>query len=91
MFGPISVNWAGQPLRTWDTLLGYIRGTTTTTGLTVEAFYHDGCYETGRSVPQEDMDALNLERHTVCPNWNYTLQPRTHRQTVESQEREVVS
>jgi hypothetical protein len=89
--GPISLNWAGQPLRTWDTLLAYMRGTTTTTGLKVDAFRHDGCYETGRSVAQEDLDALNLERHAVCPNWNYTL--RSHPQaTVEAaQEREVVS
>lgn len=35
LFGPISLNWAGKPLRTWETLLGYIRATTTTTGLPV--------------------------------------------------------
>ena len=32
LFSQISLNWAGKPLRTWDTMLGYIRGTTTTTG-----------------------------------------------------------
>jgi hypothetical protein len=26
LFGPISTNWAGRPLRTWETLLSYIRG-----------------------------------------------------------------
>jgi hypothetical protein len=31
-FGPISLNWAGQPLREWETVLDYIRGTTTTGG-----------------------------------------------------------
>ena len=90
LFGPISLNWAGQPLRTWDTLLAYIRGTTTTTGLKVDAFRHDGCYETGRSVAQEDLDALNLEHHAVCPNWNYTLRPRTQATVEAAQEREVV-
>ena len=54
----MSPHRAGQPLRTWDTLLAYIRGTTTTTGLKVDAFRHDGCYELGRSVAQEDLDAL---------------------------------
>jgi hypothetical protein len=24
--GPISMNWAGPPLRTWETLVGYLRG-----------------------------------------------------------------
>ena len=29
LFGPISINWAGKPLRTFETMLAYIRGTTT--------------------------------------------------------------
>ena len=29
LFGPISQNWAGHPLATWDTMLGYLQGTTT--------------------------------------------------------------
>jgi WD40 repeat protein len=36
-FSPDGKNWAGKPLRTLELMLGYIRGTTTTTGLTVEA------------------------------------------------------
>ena len=35
LFGFISLNWAGQPLRTFARLVGLIRGTRTTTGLTV--------------------------------------------------------
>ena len=37
LFGPISTNWAGKPLRCLGTMLGYIRGTRTETGLEVEA------------------------------------------------------
>ena len=37
LFSQISLNWAGKPLRTFETMLGYIRGTTTTTGLRVTA------------------------------------------------------
>jgi len=76
LFSHISINWAGKPLRTWDTMLGYIRGTTTTTGLEVRACLHPGVYETGRSVSDAEMTLLNLERHTICPNWNYTIRPR---------------
>lgn len=76
LFGPISLNWAGIPLRTWDTVLNYLQGTTTTTGLTVRAFLHDQVYRTGQQVSDAEMDALNLERHAVCPTWNYTLRPR---------------
>jgi len=76
LFSYISMNWAGKPLRTWETMLGYIRGTTTTTGLEVRAFLHDGVYETGQSVADAEMKRLNLEHHTICPKWNYTIHPR---------------
>jgi hypothetical protein len=76
LFGPISLNWAGTPLRTWDTILAYLRGTTTTTDLEVQALLHDKVYEAGRSVTTAAMQALNLEHHALCPHWNYTLRPR---------------
>jgi hypothetical protein len=76
LFSHISLNWAGKPLRTWDTMLGYIRGTTTTTGLEVHAFLQEGVYETGQSVSDADMHRLQLECHALCPNWNYTIHPR---------------
>ena len=76
LFGPISINWAVKPLRTLEAMLAYIRGTTTQTGLKVKAFLLDGHYEKGLKVPDWEMQALNLERHEVCPNWNYTIRPR---------------
>ncbi len=76
LFGPISLNWAAQPLRTWDTLTAFIRGTTTTTGLTVRAERLERLYPTGLCVSDEEMATLNLTAHAVCPSWNYTIQPR---------------
>jgi hypothetical protein len=77
LFGPISLNWAGVPLRTWETMLALIRGTTTTTGLAVQAVRCEGVYDTGRRVSAAEMAALNLTPHDVCPSWNYTLRPRS--------------
>lgn len=77
LFGPISLNWAGYPLRTWETLLAYIRGTTTTTGLEVHAVRLDGHYATGVRVSAAEMATLNLAPHDTCPTWNYTLRPRS--------------
>jgi Rhodopirellula transposase DDE domain len=77
LFGPISLTWAGHPLTTWETMRGYLQGTTTATGLTVRAALHDGTYQTGERVSDADMAALNLTRHAVCPTWNYTLRPRS--------------
>jgi hypothetical protein len=75
LFSHLSLNWAGKPLRTWDTMLGDIRGTTTATGLEGHAFLQEGVYETGQSVSDADMHMLHLERHALCPNGNYTLHP----------------
>jgi hypothetical protein len=77
LFSQISLNWAGKPLRTWETLLGCIRATTTVTGLTVDAYLVEGVYPTGQTVATAAMEALLLDRHDVCPIWNYTLRPRS--------------
>ena len=77
LFSHISINWAGKPLRTFETMLGFIRGTTTEAGLKVKAFLVDRVFEKGIKVSRIDMDALNLHKRRVCPRWNYLLQPRT--------------
>jgi hypothetical protein len=40
LFSQISKNWAGEPLRTYETMLNYIRTTTTKTGLRVSRPMH---------------------------------------------------
>jgi len=75
LFSQISNNWAGIPLRSLAIMLGYIRGTTTTTGLTVKAVLDEGIYPKGQKVSWKDVDSLNLTPHEVCPEWNYTIRP----------------
>jgi hypothetical protein len=77
LFSQISKNWEGKPLRTLRIMLAYIRGTTTETGLTVQAHLDDSTYRKGQKVSRKEMDQLNLESHDTCPEWNYTLRPRT--------------
>ena len=76
LFGPISQNWAGIPLRTMDTMLSLISGTRTKTGLVVKAHVFEGVYETGRTVSKKVMNWLDLVHADVCPRWNYSLRPR---------------
>ena len=57
-------------------MLSYIRGTSTTAGLTVKAFLDDTHYKKGQRVTKEDFERLNLSAHAVCPNWNYTIKPK---------------
>ncbi len=76
LFSYISINWAGKPLKTLGLMLGYIRGTTTATGLKVKAFLDEDVYPKARQVTRDEAEQLSLEPHAVCPMWNYTLRPR---------------
>ena len=79
LFSHISLNWAGQPLRSFETVVRYIRGTTTDIGLQVSAELRRGGYETGERVSDAAMRQLPIERHAICPAWNYTLRPHRSR------------
>lgn len=76
LFSYISINWAGQPLRTFETMLNLIRGTSTRTGLKVSAHLLEGVFEKGKKITDTVMKTLNMTRHDVCPQWNYTIRPR---------------
>ncbi len=78
LFSFISMNWAGTPLRSLEVMLGYIRGTSTRTGLKVKAFMQEGNYKVGQKVTKAEMEQLNIQHHTVCPEWNYTISPINH-------------
>jgi hypothetical protein len=77
LFSQISRNWAGKPLRSLALMLAYIRGTATTTGLTVTARLDEGVYRKGLKIARQDMDSLELRRHDTLPALNYTISPRT--------------
>jgi hypothetical protein len=76
LFSQISKNWEGRPLKTLGVMLGYIRGTTTVTGLTVKARLDEGVYRKGQKVTVKDMEKIRLEAHAVCPKLNYKIRPR---------------
>jgi hypothetical protein len=77
LFAFISSNWAGKPLRSLPAMLGYIRGTETETGLRVQAHLVHKQYRTKVRVPNQAMKTIAIRRHSVCPDWNYTIEPRT--------------
>lgn len=75
LFSEISKNWEGRPLRSLSIMLGYIRGTTTTKGLTVRACLDEGIYKKGKKPAREEVEKVCLTSHAVCPGWNYTVSP----------------
>src|SRR5438034_4800431 len=76
LFSFISLNWRGEPLINYETIINLIGGTKTRTGLTVKAVLDTNDYETGIKVSDEQLDEIQLRRHKVHPAWNYTISPR---------------
>ena len=79
LFSFISLNWAGEPLRTLGKLLSLIRGTTTTTGLEVTAELDARDYPKKVKVPHAEFKSIQLKRHNICPQWNYSITPKNSR------------
>lgn len=76
MFSEISTNWAGQPLDSYETILKYIRTTTTAAGFRCRAHLNTTLYLTGVKVSDEQFRRLRLRPRKVLPQWNYSLYPR---------------
>ena len=75
MFSFISLNWRGQPLVSYETVVNLISHTTTRKGLRVKARLDRQTYETGRKVKDAELQALRLTRHELHPTSNYTIEP----------------
>ncbi len=81
LFSHISANWQGEPLRDYDTVLGFIGGTTTGTGLRCRAVLDTAHYPTRLKITEEQKRSIRIKRSTVLPQWNYTIYPRPKRPT----------
>jgi hypothetical protein len=73
LFSEISKNWAARPLDTIETMLKYIRTTTTQTGLKVRAHRIRKLYPKGVKISDQQMATLNLSTPTELSRWNYTI------------------
>lgn len=76
LFSQISQTWAGIPLTSMALILDLIRATTTKTGLKVHAEAIGGRFPLKQQVSAQEMASLRIQRHPVCPLWNYTILPR---------------
>lgn len=85
LFSAISRNWAGRPLDSWETMLNYIRTTTTKSGLHVAAFRVIKQYYTGVRITKQQMATVNIERNETQPQWNYDIYPRKKPDPAEPQ------
>lgn len=77
LFSEVSKNWAGVPLESFETILNYLRTTTTETGLAVTASLVEKEYCKGIRIDDEQMGGINIKRQGAVPKWNYTIRPLT--------------
>jgi hypothetical protein len=75
MFSFISNNWAAQPLHDYETALKFICTVKTEAGLKIRACLNTKPYQKGKKVSDKQMEQIVLKRHTLRPNWNYSISP----------------
>lgn len=76
LFAFISKNWRGKPLVSHVVILQLIGATKTETGLTVACDIDRNSYPRGIKVSDEEIAAVNIERHDFHGEWNYTIRPQ---------------
>jgi hypothetical protein len=77
MFSFISINWRGQPLVSFETVINMISATTTKSGLKIRALLDTNDYPTGVKITDRQMKDLQVTPHELHGQWNYTITPRT--------------
>jgi hypothetical protein len=79
LFSHISANWQGEPLKDYETVLNFIRNTTTETGLCCRAVLDSKHYPTKVKITEEQKKEIRIKKSKVLPQWNYTISPRPKR------------
>ena len=79
LFSEISKHWAGQPLSDYSRIVRLIAQTRTQSGLQVSCLLSRKYYATHTKVSDAQMRDLDLLKHPILPEWNYTLLPRINR------------
>ena len=75
MFSHISMNWRGKPLISHEVIVNLIAGTTTRTGLKIDAEIDTNPYPTGIQVTDDELEKVHIERAEFHGEWNYTIRP----------------
>jgi Rhodopirellula transposase DDE domain len=76
LFSFITMNWRGKPLRTYETIVSLIGNTTNSGGLVVKARLDRRNYPTGKTITDDQLRDVRMERHAFHGDWNYTIRPR---------------
>ncbi|MDR1540413.1 MAG: ISAzo13 family transposase [Clostridiales bacterium] len=75
LFSAISMNWRGRPLTSLEVIASLIANAASKSGLAAAAMLDTNAYETKIKISGKDFEKINLTRHAVNPNLNYTISP----------------
>lgn len=80
LFGPISINWAGQPLRDYQTVCNFIGSTRTTSGAACGVVVDHNSWPTQKELAAAGIKRppamlLNIKHGSALPHLNYTISP----------------
>lgn len=85
LFGPISINWAGQPLVNYETICQLIRHTRTTSGARCKVFLDRRDWPTQKDIDASGSKAtrsaeiLTIRHSKILPHLNYIISPAAAR------------
>jgi Rhodopirellula transposase DDE domain len=75
MFSYISLNWRGKPLISHEVIVNLIAGTTTRTGLKIQAELDINVYPKGIQVTNKELEKVQIQKADFHGEWNYTILP----------------
>ena len=67
------MNWKGQPLTDYETVVNLIAATKTEKGLTVTSQLDQQVYEKGIQITDEQLKKINLKKYKFHGEWNYAI------------------
>jgi hypothetical protein len=73
LFSFISMNWKGQPLTDYETVVNLIAATKTEKGLIVTSQLDEQVYEKGIQITDEQLQKINLKKNKFHGEWNYSI------------------
>jgi len=76
MFSHISLNWRGKPLISHEIIVNLIAGTTTRTGLKIEAELDTNIYPKGIEVTDKELKNIRIKKAAFHGEWNYMILPK---------------
>lgn len=75
LFCHITRNWSGIPLETLEIVVSLIGATRTEEGLEVHAWLDQREYEKSRTVTDQQLATVHVQRSPFHGEWNYTILP----------------